>query len=156
MLKQRLVGTAVLVGLAVIFVPMVLDGPVERVPEPQSAGIPLPLPEPGGDGEVPAVSTPTPVPAVHSSVPQPPPPAAQGGARWAVQLGSFSAEDNADALAAQVRTRGFDAFVQRVDVSTGVMFRVRVGPTADREAATALAARVERATGERAVVVPHP
>lgn len=149
LLKQRLVGTAVLVGLAVIFVPMVLDGPVDPVTPPQSEGIPLPLP----DGRSVEATTPTPVPDPRATERVEP---AAADARWAVQLGSFSAADNAEALAEQFRSRGFDVFVQRVDVATGVMYRVRVGPTADRESAAALAARVERATGERPVVVPHP
>ena len=51
---------------------------------------------------------------------------------------------------------GFDAFVQRVRVENGTMYRVRVGPIAARDAAATLAERVGRETGERAVVVPHP
>lgn len=152
LLKQRLVGTAVLVGLAVIFVPMVLDGPVDRVTPPQSEGIPLPLPE----ARVSETTIPTPVPAVRANTPRAEPAATPDSARWAVQLGSFSAADNAEALADRLRVRGFDVFVQRVEVATGAMYRVRVGPTADREGAVALAARVERETGERPVVVPHP
>ncbi|MFN2301812.1 MAG: SPOR domain-containing protein [Gammaproteobacteria bacterium] len=152
LLKQRLVGTAVLVGLAVIFVPMVLDGPVDRVTPPQSEGIPLPLPE----ARVSETRIPTPVPAARTETARAEPAAVPDSARWAVQLGSFSASDNAEALAERLRARGFDVFVQRVDVSSGAMYRVRIGPTADREGAVALAARVERATGERPVVVPHP
>lgn len=157
LLKQRLVGTAVLVGLAVIFVPMVLDGPVDRVTPPQSEGIPLPLPEQNAAraGRQSAATLPTPVPAAGVETSEAELAGTADGARWAVQLGSFSAADNAEALADRLRARGFDVFVQRVDVATGAMYRVRVGPTADREGAVALAARVERETGERPVVVPH-
>src|SRR5690606_3269233 len=113
LLKQRMVGTAVIIGLAVIFVPMVLDGPVDHPDTPHSVGVPLPLPD---------VSTTTPVPAepVESAAVTPatmtettsPPPVADGD--WAVQLGSFSDATNAEALATRVKSEGFDAFVQRV------------------------------------------
>lgn len=147
LLKQRMVGTAVLVGLAVIFVPMILDGPVEQYAEPsQSVGMPLELPAEQGESE-PAATEPAPEA-------RPVEPAADGG--WAVQLGSFSTEGNAKALARKVNEAGFNAFVQQVQVDNGTMYRVRIGPLVERDAATALAARVTRTTEERAVVVPHP
>lgn len=150
-LKQRLVGTAVLFGLAVIFVPMILDGPVERPASPESAGIPLELPANTADAEPgPAPERePAPDPVAESA-----PPVAAGG--WAVQLGSFSAPANADALAERLKGQGFAAFVQRVDVSNGRMYRVRVGPVADRAEAESLARRVRDRSGEPAVVVEHP
>lgn len=157
-LKQRLVGIAVLVGLAVIFVPMILDGPVEQSAAPASTGVPLALP---------AESAPVaddrrrsrPVVPEAVVVPDEPEPAEKApgpDAGWAVQLGSFAASDNAEMLAGKIREDGFEAFVQRVQVANGTMYRVRVGPVADRDAATTLAARVQRASGEATVVVPHP
>lgn len=152
MLKQRMVGTAVLVGLAVIFVPMILDGPVEqRAASPQSVGTPLELPAASATAEI---ETPTPEATTRAPATAQAEPVSSDG--WAVQLGSFSAEANAAALARKVNEAGFDAFVQRVRVDNGTMYRVRIGPLAKRDAATALAARVTRATEERAVVVPHP
>ena len=145
MLKQRMVGTAVLVGLAVIFVPMILDGPVNRPDAPQSVGVPLALPE--------AAPTSTEDPVPETAEPEPSPAVVSG---FAVQLGSFSDADNAEALAADIGRAGFDAFVQRVQVENGTMFRVRVGPVSDKAEAESLAARVDRETGERGVVVPHP
>ena len=155
MLKQRMVGTAVLVGLAVIFVPMVLDGPVDRPDAPQSVGVPLALPEadetvPADDGE--PIAAPTESVDEPEATAQAPAPAAG----YAIQLGSFSDAENAAALAAEVGRAGFVAFVQRVQVENGTMYRVRVGPVPDRAEADALAARVGRETGERGVVVPHP
>lgn len=139
LLKQRLVGTAVLVGLAVIFVPMVLDGPVERQRAPQSSGVPLALP---AQPEAEPADAPAPQAAPTDG--------------WAVQLGSFSAEGNAEALAERIDAAGYPAFVQRVRVANGTMFRVRVGPYAERDAALTLAERIGRDTDERTVVVPHP
>lgn len=148
LLKQRMVGTAVLVGLAVIFVPMILDGPVEQRAEPaQSVGMPLALPTEQGE---------PPASGVTEQAPEPRPAEPVAGSGWAVQLGSFSTAGNAEALARKVNDAGFNAFVQRVQVDNGTMYRVRVGPLDERDAALALAARVTRETEERAVVVPHP
>lgn len=154
LLKQRLVGAAVLFGLAVIFVPMILDGPVDRTPAHEPDGIPLAVPQPGAAYAAarPADAQPEPR-AVQVAAAQE---RTDAGGAYAVQLGSFSASANAEALAERVRTHGFDAFVQQVEVAGGTMYRVRVGPSGSRGGAEALAARVQRATGERAVVVPHP
>ncbi len=155
LLKQRMVGTAVLVGLAVIFVPMVLDGPVEQNAQPpQSVGMPLELP--AEQGSAPAEIEPSESETTASVEPTPAPAEVATGAGWAVQLGSFSTGANAEALAQKVNDAGFNAFVQRVQVDNGTMYRVRIGPLVERDAATALAARVTRETEERAVVVPHP
>lgn len=164
LLKQRLVGAAVLIGLAVIFVPMVLDGPVERTGASQPAGIPLALPAERGVAHA-AEAPPQPQPdaqpqprLIAASATTAPSlqrqPSAPAG--YAVQLGSFSSAGNAETLAQRIREQGFDAFVQEVDVATGKMYRVRIGPLGSRGAAENLASRVQRDTGERAVVVPHP
>ncbi len=74
---------------------------------------------------------------------------------WAVQLGSFSNQPNAERLAADLRRQGFAAFLSRLDTSTGPLHRVRVGPQKDRESADAMAARLRKA-GHKGQVVPHP
>ena len=155
LLKQRMVGTAVIIGLAVIFVPMVLDGPVEDRAVRQSTGVPLALPEPLDQT---SATSPEPAPEPSPEPRREPPaqPARTAASGWVVQLGSFGAEGNANALAQRVSDAGFDAFVQRVEVENGTMYRVRVGPVADRDAAAALAQRVGRETGEPTVVAEHP
>ena len=71
---------------------------------------------------------------------------------WMVQLGSFASRTNAERLARQVRAGGF-----RVSVSQGSsgrrLYRVRVGPAHDREAATQLAVKL-RAAGHSGSIVP--
>jgi len=71
---------------------------------------------------------------------------------WMVQLGSFASRTNAERLARQVRAGGF-----RVSVSRGSsgrrLYRVRVGPARDREAATQLAEKL-RAAGHGGSIVP--
>ena len=69
---------------------------------------------------------------------------------FAVQTAAFSARSSADATAAQLRTRGFDARVAQVEGSA--LFRVRVGSFTRLSDANAMAQRV-RAAGFTAIVV---
>jgi DedD protein len=74
---------------------------------------------------------------------------------WAVQIGSFGDEANAEGLAADLRKQGFAAFLSRHSTSSGSLHRVRIGPQKDRESAEAMAARLQKA-GHKGQVVPHP
>ncbi len=74
---------------------------------------------------------------------------------WAVQLGSFSDQVNAERLAADLRKQGFAAFLSQLSTSSGQRHRVRIGPQKDRESAEAMAARLQKA-GYEGQVLPHP
>ncbi|KAA2285818.1 SPOR domain-containing protein [Arenimonas fontis] len=79
------------------------------------------------------------------------------GVGFAVQLGALSNEADATALRDRARAAGFVAFHQRVNTDRGPVWRVRVGPEADRAAAERLKERVAETLGLReAIVVPHP
>ncbi|HZF25449.1 MAG TPA: SPOR domain-containing protein [Steroidobacteraceae bacterium] len=74
---------------------------------------------------------------------------------WAVQLGSFASEENAGRLAKDLKSRGYKAFVSRIDSGSRTRYRVRVGPEQDRARAENLAERLRR-EGRSAVIVPQP
>ena len=74
---------------------------------------------------------------------------------WAVQLGSFSQQENAENLASGLRKQGFAAFLSQLNTADGQLHRVRIGPQGDRAAAEAMAARLAEA-GHSGQVVPHP
>ena len=74
---------------------------------------------------------------------------------WAVQLGSFGEQANADKLAADLRKQNFTAFLSKLSTSSGELHRVRIGPQKDRESAEAVAAQLLKA-GHKGQVVPHP
>ena len=74
---------------------------------------------------------------------------------WAVQLGSFSNQANADRLAADLRKQGFAAFLSRLQTESGALHRVRIGPQKNREGAEAMAAKLNSA-GHKGQVVTHP
>ena len=74
---------------------------------------------------------------------------------WAVQLGSFSNQANADRLAADLRRQGFAAFLSQLQTESGSLHRVRIGPQKNREGAEAMAAKLN-STGHKGQVVTHP
>ncbi len=94
-----------------------------------------------------------PDPPEEQSQPARAPPAASTG-MWAVQLGSFSSEANANRLAAELKRKGFGAFLSRVPGSSGELLRVRVGPQENRPAAERMAERLQ-AAGYKGQVVPY-
>ena len=74
---------------------------------------------------------------------------------WAVQLGSFSSAENANRLAADLRQKGFAAFLSKTESAGKELHRVRIGPQKDKPAAEAMASRLKDA-GHTGQVVPHP
>ena len=74
---------------------------------------------------------------------------------WAVQLGSFSDQANAERLAAELRKNGYAAFLSKLKTASGSLNRVRVGPQKDRSSAEAVAVKL-RDDGHKGQVVPHP
>ena len=74
---------------------------------------------------------------------------------WAVQLGVFASRANAERLALNVRVKGFKASVSPVTSGGHKLFRVRVGPTADRSAAEELQGRLKAAGRPGGTVVPY-
>lgn len=72
-----------------------------------------------------------------------------------MQLGVFASRDNAEHLAQQVRARGFRVSVSEITSPTRKLYRVRVGPAADRAAAQALQEKLKAAGGSAGTVVPY-
>jgi DedD protein len=82
-------------------------------------------------------------------------PAESATGMWAVQLGSFSDQANAERLAADLRSQGYAAFLSRLQTSANLLHRVRVGPQESRESAENIAAQLQK-NGHKGQVVPHP
>ena len=173
-LQERLIGAIVLVVTAVLIVPVFLDGSADEV-ETVSETVTLP----GQNTQQAAtqkivlnrdrtepVPANAPAPASRESVRQkapsaeaPPPQTAatmeSSTGMWAVQLGSFSSQENAERLAASLRKQGYAAFLSQLETSSGALQRVRIGPQKDRQSAESVAAQLAK-SGHTGQVVPHP
>jgi DedD protein len=117
--------------------------------------------EPEPKAEPPAQQTASRPPPAAASTPEPEPESTAAPATssdtgmWAVQLGSFADKDNAERLAADLRDKGYAAFLSQLQTDGGALQRVRVGPQKDRESAEQIAAQLAK-TGLSSQVVPHP
>lgn len=199
-LKERIIGAIVLVVLAVLVVPVFLDGSPDEA-EIVSESVTLPgqnsdnrtqqtvvldrdrsQPVPASSAPTPVVATtqdraepesePLPVAPTEESEPEPeakpavvataevsPEPTAAAATSttgmWAVQLGSFANQENAERLAAELREQGYAAFLSQLQTDSGALHRVRIGPQKDRDSAEAIAAQLEK-SGHKGRAVPHP
>jgi len=127
--------------------PAVAPAPAPSAPAPAAASAPpaavaAPAPRPAAPAAAPKVTA----EARHAERPP------VAGSGWAVQLGVFGQRDNADRLVRDLRSRGFEAFVSPVSRPGNTLYRVRVGPEHDRDAAEQLARRLA-AAGHRGPVV---
>lgn len=164
-LKQRLIGAAVLVALAVIFLPMLIKGPA---PESGASDVPLTLPNtpqgqfetrelplvgPGdapkggvvgmdpSDGEsLPTVDTAATKPAAGTDAMQP---AAVAGGDYAVSFGSYATEADAQRVVKALQTAQLPGYQETTPSGGRTLHRVRIGPYASQ--AEAEAARLESA-----------
>jgi DedD protein len=78
---------------------------------------------------------------------------AMAGRAWAVQLGSFASHANADKLVHQLKAQGFSVYVVSGGSGPHLRYRVRIGPMADRGAATQALAKL-KAVGQSGSLVP--
>lgn len=196
-LQERIVGAVVLVILAILIVPIFLDGPSDES-EIISESVTLPgqnnqerkqqtivlerdrtEPVPSAPAatttaeNTPQVAEQKPAQVVEEkpqAKPQPQEAAASTAeaepatkepatesstGMWAVQLGSFSSQENAERLAADLRGQGYAAFLSQLQTDSGSLHRVRIGPQKDRDSAKAVAEQLSTG-GHNGQVVPHP
>ena len=83
-----------------------------------------------------------------------PVPAASSG--FSVQLEALSDNAKAEEMRNRARSLGFNAFVKRVETEKGVLYSVRLGPVADREAANKLRDEAAQKLGKTGIVKTHP
>ena len=113
-------------------------------PAAGAAAVDADQPEPSAEPE----KEPLPAPMIQRA-------ATSATGMYAVQLGSFSSAENANRLAADLRQKGFAAFLSKTENDGQELHRVRIGPQKDRPAAEAMAKRLKDA-GHSGQVVPHP
>ena len=75
---------------------------------------------------------------------------------FSVQLEALSENAKAEEMRNRARSMGFNAFVKRVETEKGVLYSVRLGPVADREAANKLRDEATQKLGKTGIVKTHP
>jgi DedD protein len=176
-LKHRLVGAAVLVLAAVVFVPMLLDSdedeslqpaprfvPSQRLEDTDARVVPLESkPAAVDSAPVLAITPPAqPAPIVKKPVEKPmakpvspptpvAPVAPTVASGFAVQLGSFSKADNAEGLRDKLIAKGYKAFVK----NAGGVTRVYVGPQPSRAEAEKQLEKLRADTKLKGIVVKY-
>lgn len=161
--KQRIVGTVVLLALALIFLPIVFDGQgsyqtqmSSRVPEqPVISRLPEPIPtrpvivadslpdpseeDASSDAQTePEEVMPEETVEITNSEPvftRDIPQLDENGLPrgWSVRLGSFAQEANANSLLERLQASGYKAYTRNITNSQGSLTSVFVGPWLDRE-----------------------
>ena len=158
-LKQRLIGGAVLIALAVIFLPMLVHGPAPdsgvgdvstRVPDAPAGKFETrerPLGPAAGQAALPAPAASAPAPAEPSTAPTEAPGKAAtvhapadpdvAAGQWAVSFGAYASARDADAVLSRLRQAGLEGFREEAELNGRQAWRVRVGPYPDRALAEA-------------------
>lgn len=141
--------------------------PTAAVPEPPVEPVAEPPPEPvAEEPPPPPVAAPAPVekakvppPQVAKATPpapKPPVAAVPKITTWIVQVGNYASRDKADGVARQLRGKGLEVFVE--PIGNPAVFRVAVGPEAERRRAEALIPRIQAAVpgGNKPFIRSYP
>lgn len=155
-LKQRLVGAIVITSLAVIFVPMLFDDPIDQSGEMIGA-LEIP-PQSAVANQYQQVQLPNNIDDVISL---PKPKAIQQlqakkvvnkMERWFVQLGTFGDKNNAITLQNKISKQGFPVKVKEISTDKGEMYRVVVGPELDRNRAEQLKVKIDKLNNLKSIL----
>jgi DedD protein len=168
--RRRLLGAAVLVGLAIVAFPLVFETQPRPVPmdlpivipsREAAQGVSVRAPEPAlpaslpDDAEAqaaeveptPARAEPEPPAPVQATAATAPPP--QGAsqpaalARFVVQVGAFADRGTAQEARRKLEARGLKTYTQVAKTKEGDRIRVRLGPFAQRAEADKVAAKAK-------------
>ena len=181
-LKHRLTGAIILISLAVIFIPVILEGPDNEwtplshsIPEaprldykvdldlPQPVVAPVTV-KPGKVEQKPAYSLAEPAKKkTIAPTPKPRPEPAESAKMatehltgWYVQVGSFSQELNASGLSKRLKLSGYETRLQKTRTETGHAWRVMVGPSESRGVAEKLRDRLASERQLKGIVINNP
>lgn len=170
-LQERLVGSAVLISLAVVFLPELLRPPDEFSTVVVDSSIPpVPayrdLPPPAEPLILILGSTPSASGEARSSSE---PLTASGNATgrrgleipsdlrgWVVQVGTFAEQANALTLRDELRNQGYAGYVEEVRGKNRPLYRVRVGPELEKSRAQSALARIREEFGLEPRLQRHP
>ena len=137
-------------------------GPAASAPSPAASAPSPAAPAPAAGPAESSTGEPATAPAALENAPAHPTSLAtagkpaKSGHSWAVQLGSFASRENADKLAHQLKAQGFAVYISPSGSGASSRYRVRVGPMADRGAATQTVAKLKSVGHAGSLVPPAP
>lgn len=146
-LKQRLTGAVILTSLAIILLPLLLDGTEEDrvriatdMPTPpkidlvditvQDVRRKIQQMEKASEARLPKEVVDE---TDYESAPDYMLDKNQLPVNWSLQLGSFQEENNATRLRAQLRSENYRSYILHANTSEGKIYRVFVGPSSSKE-----------------------
>jgi DedD protein len=159
-LQQRIVGAIVLVTLGVIFIPALLDGSGYRSRQVQDIEI-KEKPEfpPLTQKVVKPISTPLEINRQEQVKVQKADPvqAHKKPIRsFALQVGTFSRNENAEKMRDEMRAAGYTAFVHKSTSKGKTSYKVRVGPELERSVLEKIKSDLKKSRKIDAYIVNHP
>jgi len=159
-LQQRIVGAIVLVTLGVIFIPALLDGSGYKSRQVQDIEIkekpefpPLkqkkvkPIPTPLEKNKQDQVKVQKADPKDMHKKPI---------KSFALQVGTFGSNENAEKMRNQMREAGYTAFVHKSTSKGKTSYKVRIGPELERSVLEKIKAEVKKSKKIDSYVVNHP
>ena len=148
-LRKRIIGAIVLAAFLVILVPEWLDGAGHKSRYSNDVEIPeKPEFKPIADYMEPADSAVTinkRIKSEESSV-----------HAWALQLGSFSKEANAEAMRDKLRAKGYASYVDVLKKPNKSTYRVRIGPELDKKRLEKIKTELSKKEKMKGMLVHHP
>ena len=148
-LRKRIIGAIVLAAILVILVPEWLDGAGHKSRYSQNVEIPeKPEFKPiAGFMEAPdsEATINKRIKSEESSV-----------HAWALQLGSFSKEANAEAMRDKLRAKGYASYVDVLKKPNRTTYRVRIGPELDKQQLEKIKDELGKKEKMKGLLVHHP
>ena len=155
-LKQRVVGAIVLVAVAVIVVPAILDGSGYKSRHARSIEIPAkPVFPPLSQDTVKPI--PTPLDQTFEKQPQQTEAEEQAKAKlksWMLQVGTFDSRDNAENYRNELRAKGHTTHVIKGKSNNKTVYKVQIGPDLSKKRIEALRDKLKK-QGIDGYVVSH-
>ena len=159
-LQQRIVGAIVLVTLGVIFIPALLDGSGYRSRQVQNIEIkekpefppltqkkvePIPTPLQKNKKDQEKVQQADPKQAHKKPV-----------KTFALQVGTFGSNENAEKMRDKMREAGYTAFVHKSTTKGKTSYKVRIGPEVEHSVLKKVKADIKKSQKIDGYIVNHP
>lgn len=148
-LRKRIIGAIILAAFLVILVPEWLDGAGHKSRYSNDVSIPE-------KPEFKPISNYMDSSSSSATINKHIKPEESSIHAWALQLGSFSQEKNAEVMRDKLRAKGYASYVDVLKKPDRTKYRVRIGPELDKQQLEKLKAELLKKEKLKGMVVQHP